>query len=206
VTLTIAGAVSSYDAQAGTFTLLGVSMHLVDGATFENGTLADMASGKVIAARGQFNGTVFDVSAVSFVPPAPSSPLFLSGVAGDVTATSFTLGALTIRIAPSTVVMPPSAALANGSRVEVVAEQTSDGLVALRIMVQRAPMSMALATGAIRDFVPPALFQVSGQPVDATNAIFVGGNAAKLADGVNVRVSGTLTEGVLKAAVVRFLR
>jgi hypothetical protein len=58
---------------------------------------------------------------------------------------------------------------------------------------------------ALTDYQSIADFRVRGVTIDATNATFVGGVAADLADGRRVRVTGTVSGRRLIATKVEFL-
>lgn len=209
VTIHLFGAVSQFDATAGTFRLLGIQMTLASDATFDNGTRADFGNGDLVEVTGMFNGTTFLVSNVHFFAPSPLA-IFISGTISDVTATGFTLNGTNVAIDSQTTIV--GGPLANGQFVEVQARcgattGTTPGcpLVATRVEV-RAPMATARLIGAVTDFMSVADFKVQGQAIDASGAMFKNGAAGDLANGKMVLIDGSLSGGKVLASTVVFLR
>ncbi|HTT11327.1 MAG TPA: DUF5666 domain-containing protein [Burkholderiaceae bacterium] len=208
VTFHLFGAVSDYNASAGTFRMVGIDMTLSSSATFENGTLADFGNGDLVQVTGMFNGTTFLVSDVRFFAPTPLS-IFISGTISDVTATAFTLNGTSIAInAQTTITGGP---LADGQFVQVQAQcasttSTTPGcaLVATSVEV-RAPMATARLIGPITDFVSQSSFKVQEQSIDASGATFKNGAASDLANGQQVLIDGNLSGGTVVATLVVFL-
>jgi hypothetical protein len=141
-------------------------------------------------------------------------------VAGDITGlasdgSSFQLGGLTVNVASTTRIVPDRAVLANGLRVVVWSEAPAVGntVTAKFIRVkwrQGNDRSDARVSGAITDCTPicDASFKVGGITVDASNAVFVNGGKADLANGRWVALRGTLdaTTNTLVATRVVFRR
>ncbi|HUL64072.1 MAG TPA: DUF5666 domain-containing protein [Burkholderiaceae bacterium] len=209
VTIRLVGAVSEFDATAGTFRLLGISMTLSSTATFDNGTLADFGNGDLVEVSGMFNGAVFVVSKVHFFAPTPLV-IFVSGTISNVTATGFMLNGTSIAIDAQTTI--DGGPLADGQFVQVEARcGATTGtapdcpLVATHIEV-RAPMATARLIGPITDFVSQSDFKVQDQPIDASGATFKNGAATDLANGKQVLIDGSLSGGTVIATTVVFLR
>jgi hypothetical protein len=197
------GTVSDYIAADGTFKLLGIPMQLAADARFSGGAKADFGNGDVVSVKGRFDGVRFVVSEVEFRPSASVPQVHLEGVASAVSASSLVVNGATVKITPSTKV--EGGALANGQRVEVDAQWIAGELSATKIEIEM-PGAMAMLRGPISDYTSRADFKVNGQKVDATAAVLKDGTEAKLANGVEVRVKGTLAAGVVKATEVQFLR
>ena len=139
----------------------------------------------------------------------------VAGLASD--GSSFQLGGLTIQVAAGTRLVPAGAVLANGLRVVVWSDTagnatTGSTVVAKIVRVKRHQESMndARVAGAITDCTPvcDASFKVGGITVDASNATFVNGTKAQLANGRWVELRGTLdaTTNTLVATRVVFRR
>jgi hypothetical protein len=203
MTVKFFGTVSEFDAAAGTFKLAGLSMTLSDGVVFKNGTAADFVDGARVQVKGSFDGTRFVVTEVEFKSALSAVLVHLEGVASEVGATSLVVNGATIQIAATTRI--EGGPLADGQRVEVVAQWVGGDLVATKIEVDEAGVEVRLS-GPITDFVSRADFKVADQRVDASAAELKNGDAAALANGALVRVRGTLDAGVVIATRVEFLR
>lgn len=94
----------------------------------------------------------------------------------------------------------------NGQRVAVIGSLRDGSVRAKSVAVVRPgePTVFTLG-GAITAFVAPNRFRVRGVLVDAGAAELVGGSAETLADGVRVRVNGTLLGQSIQASKVTFL-
>jgi hypothetical protein len=222
VAVTLAGTVSGYDptvAAPQPFTLHGFKMQLDATATFAGGTAADFKNGVFVQVTGTFTGLVLDVTAVTFPATDQTSLLFLRGVVSGLastggTATSFTLNKVTVTVTSTTTVV--NGPLADGQPVVVVAVPgaTADTVTAQRIVVMPShgmaggTASPGYLFGPISAFTSVASFTVDHQTVDASKATFLpaGASAADLAVGKVVAVQGTVTNGVVVATQVAFLR
>ncbi len=200
----LTGVVSDYDAAAGTFKLLGIPMQLATGATFDGGTLADLANGALVEVRGSFNGSVFMVVRVVFKPASLPLLIHIEGVISNVSATGFTLNGTEIRIDADTVIK--NGPLANGQRVEVKAQLVGTDIVAREVEVQ-IPGATAMLMGPLSGLDTVAkTFVVQGQTVAYSSSTeFRGGGEADLANGRIVRVNGALSAGVVNAATIQFI-
>lgn len=196
------GLVKDFDPAARTFTLLGIPMRLADTVRFDGGTLADFGNGDLVEVKGAFDGTAFVVTEVRFMSGMPPV-IYADGVIANVTATGFELNGATFKVTSATQIV--NGPLANGQRVEVVAQWVGGEVVALRVEVQVAG-AMARLMGPITDFVSKADFKVQGVAIDASAATFEGGTEADLANGKFVRVTGALDAGTVRASTVKFLR
>jgi hypothetical protein len=204
------GTVAGYDAQAGTFGLMGLDARLTDATTFRNGdatpaTRADFGNDDRVQVRGAFVSGVFVVSEVVFRSGPQRA---VDGIAGtayevDLGAGLFRLNGGVVRIGPATVVEGGRQNLRNGAKVEVAGTASADGMVASRVVVEGAEGdASSRVRGPVSDFASTASFRVAGQAVDASGAL-VEPAGATLADGRFAEVRGPVVEGVLKATSVR---
>lgn len=102
-----------------------------------------------------------------------------------------------------------AASLANGALVEIEGQFAQGTLVATAIEVKAGPRQVpppaaTTLSGVISDFVSASSFRVRDQAVDASAATFAGGNAADLANGREVVVTGLVDGSVLRAGSVSF--
>lgn len=210
------GAVASYDAESGTFTLANIilQMQINDATKFTNadGSVAlktDFAIGKRVSVRGNFVNGILIASEVRIMPMAWLMPAQVEGplYALNMTESSFKLNDTMIFYGAATVFENGSPSdLANGVRIHVTASQVGGKMVASKIEIQRSNASMVETLGAMNDFASNGNFMVAGQIVDASgNGVkFVNGSAADMAKGRLVVVSGTIIGGKMMANRVEF--
>ena len=99
--------------------------------------------------------------------------------------------------------------LSNGQYVSVHGTGYANGLIAadriqIRDRVSFPDASLLDLEGYVTDFVSVGNFAVSGQRVDASNAVFLNGVAADLKAGVKVGIEGVVANAVLLARKVTF--
>jgi Domain of unknown function (DUF5666) len=138
-------------------------------------------------------------------------------VAGNITGLSadgstFQIGGLTIKVDANTRIVPARAVLSEGLRVVVWSDtagaaSTGDTVTAkwLRVKHHQGTMPDARVSGAVTDCTPTcdASFKVGGISVDASNATFVNGSKADLANGRWVVLRGTLDAATNKLVATR---
>jgi hypothetical protein len=206
--LSLQGKIQSLNAALKTFSVAGTSMKLGDGTVYVNGTAADVANDKFVEVFTQKSVNGWEVKRLEF-KDASLIPLFLRGIASDVTATGFKLAGVAIAINASTLYEHGTvASLVDGIQVSVKARNLEDGgLTAVEVeIVPRAPANLVLSFGGlVSDYVSKASFRVAGQKVDASAASFVGGAEADLLNGKSVKVEGKPVDGVFKATKLTFL-
>lgn len=201
------------------FTLRGMTVDASE-ARFTGGVAADVGNGAKLAARGHVEGNVFKAEDIEFLAPAtaptkPASnaPHWAAGRAYDAVTYRFKLPNVGINYTAQTTIEGGTAAdITNG--VMVYAKGSFDpatrSINATWIEVVKADQRGPRATGPVSDYVSLANFRVGGQRVDATAATLVDGQAADLANGVPVMVTGSLVERdgerVLVAAKLRFMQ
>ncbi len=205
--LSLQGKIQSFNATLKTFSIAATSMKLGDGTVYVNGTAADVANDKLVEVQTTQGVNGWEVKRLEF-KDAASVPLFLRGIASDVTATGFKLAGVAIAINSSTKFEHGTvASLVDGTKVSVTARNLAvGGLTAAEVEIaERAPANLVLSvTGLVSDFVTKANFRVAGQKVDASAASFVGGAETDLLNGKSVTVEGKPTEGVFKASKLTF--
>lgn len=179
-------------------------------------SLADVKAGERVEVHGlpklDAAANKLYVQATRVERKADSVPFVrVTGTIANLAATTFDLGGLKVSYAATTRLIPADAKLANGQRVVVWSDAAVVGntLAAKAIRVRgELRADKAWIGGPITDCVAAcvAKFKVNGIEVDATDAKFANGDAAKLANGVLVRVRGTFDAATakVKAAQVVF--
>ncbi len=93
-----------------------------------------------------------------------------------------------------------------GTRVRVRGRMRTEILVADAIdIIDPAAQTEFVVDGEVAAFASVAAFQVRGESIDATQALFSGGDASNLANGKRVRVKGIAGPGRLTASEVLFV-
>jgi hypothetical protein len=174
-------------------------------------SLADLATGSVVEVHGDRAGNGDILATRVELKPAGMALVRVAGTAANVSGRSFSIGALSVDASAATLV-PAGSTLANGQRVVAWTDvpYTGGALAAkvLRIGASTiAPNATVTLDGVVGDFQGAASFRVSGVPVNAgqVNPI-TGGSAADLRNGLQVRVRGTFTGGVLSATSLEILQ
>ena len=213
---TFPGAVASYDAQSGTFTLANINlqMQINDATKFMNADggavlKADFAIGKRVLVLGNFVNGILIASEVRIVPTGGVMPAQANGAlyALNTTELSFKLNGTMISCGGATVFENGSQNdLANGMQVHVTASLVGGKMVASKVEIQRSNANMVDTLGAMNDFASNAHFIVAGQMVDASGSgvKFVNGSAADMARGRLVVISGMIIGGKMMANRVEF--
>ena len=121
---------------------------------------------------------------------------------------SFTINGLTVSIAGIAAGNRPQG-LANGMTVEAAGRNFASGTLAADRLRDRDRDRISYpdgdgleVEGYVADFVSIADFTLSGQAVNAANAVIKNGTAADIRDGVKVEAEGTMTSGVLIASTI----
>ncbi len=207
-----AGEVSNYSATTDTFRLMGVEMKLASTATFKNGDLttavkADFGNTDKVQVRGAFNAGVFVVTDVIF---RPGVGVVITRTEGGVTSVDLTSGVfkvngVTVRINNTTQFEGVASNLKTGTRVEVEGSLVNGELIARSVEFHDAEDNIrASVRGDLTDYGSLSDFRINGQAIDASKAVFEGGNAAALRNGAKVEAKGSVVNGVLIADKVRF--
>ncbi len=199
----IKGTISAYVSKAS-FKVAGQAVDAT-GATFDGGTAADLADGRVVEVVGTIVNGILIATKVSI--DAPSAPtLEIEGTITDfVTPANFKVAGQAVDASSATVKNGKAADLANGRKVEAKGPVVAGVLKATTVELKdTSEQEDAEAHGTITNFVSVANFQVAGRTIDASGATFEDGTAAKLANGVRVEVEGKLVGPILVAKKVSF--
>ena len=174
-------------------------------------SLADLAAGAVVEVHGDRAGNGDILATRVELKPAGLALVRVAGTAANVIGRSFSIGALSVDATSATLV-PAGATIANGQRVVAWTDvpYTGGALAAKIVRIGAstiAPNAAVTLDGVIGDFQGASSFRVSGVPVNAgqVNPI-TGGSAADLRNGLQVRVRGTFTGGVLGATSLEILQ
>jgi hypothetical protein len=172
--------------------------------------LGDLAGGAVVEVHGERADTGDILATRVELKPSGLSVTRVAGAASNVTGRNFYIGNLAVD-GTAAVFVPAGATVANGERVTVWTDAPYAGgaLAAKVVRVGELTIANSAAValdGAVGKFQSASNFRVSGIPVDAGSAAFVGGSAADLAGGRAVRVRGSFGNGALRASSVEFLR
>jgi hypothetical protein len=209
VPVRLVGVVSGYDAGAKTFTLLGIGMQLGASVTYSGGDVSALKDGALVEVAGTFDGTKLVVSAIRFIPTSTMPTASLTGTASNVVAPSggangsMMLGNATVTITPGTAM--EGGPLANGQVVQATVQiDPSTGTLTAQAITVVPTSTMVQLMGPITGFTSVSNFTVDGQTVDASNAKITAmmGASTDLAVGKIVRVTGTLSNGVVVASAV----
>jgi len=206
----------STDGDQLTLTVLGVTVIANRTTTiFDNVSFATLANNDLIEVSGLING-VGDLIASrierkgNFTPDV--SEIELKGIVSGATANSFTLaGFYTVNITGTTDVSELlGGSVTNGLQVEVKGTLNSDGdtISATRIKdeddffggANNNDIEVSLE-GIITNFNSAADFEVSGIPVNASNALLVPASMV-LANNLSIEIEGSIVNGVLIATEV----
>jgi len=202
----LTGYVSQYNAAAGSFAIgsntvtIGQATLRPAGAALANGALVTVWSNSAPVA----NIIAADAIRIKW-PQSASGNLTLSGpISAYVGLSNFKLRNVTVD-AGSATIAPAGASLGDGKYVVVNGsfDAATGKLNATSVTVYAPAANAAIELhGTVLNFVSSASFTVRGVVVDASAATFSGGNAAQLANGVFVVVTGAMDNNVVRAASV----
>ena len=207
------GPIASIDPVARRMVVLGIPVQ-AGAATIVDGVagMGSLAAGDVVEVWGFLDRAegVVRASRIERKAADPTEPYRIRAVVGglDAVARTFRIGALTVDYAGATLAGLPAAGLADGQLVRVQAGTPPtgnrwraawiDGIAASALGSAR----LARVEGTVNAFASASRFEVDGQAVDAGAATFTSGTASGLANGVRVRVVGTIVGGRVRAATV----
>ncbi|MFO1340101.1 MAG: DUF5666 domain-containing protein [Burkholderiaceae bacterium] len=212
-TVKLMGEVRDYDAAAGRFEFLGVTLKLADGVGFVDGTRDTLANGKRVQVTGVADkaGIVW-VSRVDFLPDLARQAAVVGGRVGDLAAGGFKLPGMAVSFNDDTVFEGGGRAdLANGLLVLAKGKYNAatKTVAATWIELITEDAYLPRVAGGIGEYHSPANFKIGPQRIDASKAVFIHGTAEDLAVGVLVEVVGQLVtvDGVrvLQASKLRCL-
>lgn len=187
----------------GTFVVLGQTVHVNSQTVYDGTTLELIAVNDLLEVSGPRNA---DGSVVASYIEAKLglAEYKVVGLAENATATTFTIGGLSVDYGSADTSDLAGGVVNNGDRVE--AETAPSGFTApSSFIADEVESADGTGIGAgerielegfITDFASPASFRVLNIPVTTTaGTVFENGSAASLANGVKVEVEGTVNSG-----------
>ena len=215
VDTSVRGPIASIDSATSSFKIRGISVQTDDKTVFEGASnLAALKVGDWVEVHGSvdFTNRVVQATRVEVKAPEDVGRLVLFGKATAVTATTFTLGDLSVDFSKARLIGFDGNVIPEGAVVRVRSNTSPVGnvLVASVVKAVKAPRLLdgtpAAVEGRVQQYKSISDFLVSGTAVDATNAEFQNGSAADLSEGKRVIVYGTLADGKIIAKKLRFFR
>ena len=206
ITTEIVGPVAAVDLAAGTFTVLGQTVHVDEATVFDErlpGALASLVPGSVVAVHGRQRSASGGVDATRIEPSATTAWQLRGPVtAVDPAARTLHIGGGAFGYGTAAGAVP---AVGDIVRLRLPALPGTGGrfeVAAIAAGVRALPdRERARLRGSVTAFTSIASFHVDGVPVDAAAAAFPDGSAG-LALGARVEVEGSSSAGVLRARVV----
>ncbi len=209
------GPISAMNATAGTFSILGLGVTTSASTVYADvAGLSGLANGSNVEVYGLRNGNTIAASRIELKTPAAGATVIklrgaISGLSAS--ASTFTVGNTTVNFANATVT-PSAAALADGVFVKISSTALPTGAVvaANKVHVIGARQfglehgSRSELEGLVSGYQSISNFTIAGVTVDATNATFLRGTAAALANGARLEIKGTVSNGILIARLVKF--
>lgn len=211
----VQGPISNLNVGAGTFSILGFDITVSSATVFEDlSGLSALVNGNIVEVHGTRSGNAITATRIERKTPGVGDTLIkirgqISGL--NPTTSTFTMGTVTVNYAGAQV-SPNTGALAEGGFVKVRSTLSATGntVTATRIqVVGTRPFGFADGgkselEGVVSDFVSLSQFKVSGIAVNASNASFVRGQAASIANGTRLEVKGVYSNNVITASKVKF--
>lgn len=183
-------------------TVLGVTVTVTPTTVFDNVTgLGTLAANDRVEIYG-IPGTAGTLTATR-IEKTGNTEAKLIGTVQNASATSFTLGGITVQYLPAALIGLP--AVTNGATVRVrgnVVNATTISATAVRSANLTAPAANGQAAeveGVITGFTDPTHFSVNGVSVVVGSGVAVQGTPAL---GARVEITGTFTNGALTATKV----
>ncbi|AZN36442.1 DUF5666 domain-containing protein [Iodobacter ciconiae] len=209
VMVRVVGAVSALDNIAKTLVLSGLTVNFSsaklrpEGVLLENGQLIAAWSDQAVSTSG-----VMIAKAVKVKKPQAGDGLKMQIgglIAGlDSKAVSFKIGEVLVDASKARFESGVLAELANGKAVRVGGVWQTDKLVATGVkFVKDSTDAKVELKGSLTDFISLASFKVRGALVDASTAKIEGGTADNLANGVLVKLEGSIASGVVQAKTLK---
>ncbi|MDM0116956.1 DUF5666 domain-containing protein [Variovorax sp. J22R133] len=196
------GAITSSDLAAGTFVVLGINVITDSGTVW--GNLSALEPGVAVTVWGLPAGPGA-LRATRVEHHAPETPI-LSGTVQNVAPGTFMLGGLTI---DTRAAKTEAGALTSGVNVRVRADaQPSSGVLKASSVELWYPLSLNNGArrqlgGVVTEYAGASFFRLLGIPVDASSAKVSGAPLTSLANGVEVDVAGTVSNGILLATKIK---
>ena len=195
------------------FTIDATSAH------FSNGTVADLAVGRVVRVEGTVVNGILNAKSVEFddesdddgggKPPGGAEQDAVEGaISGFVSPASFVVHGLTVDASAATFVKGAVTDLANGKVVKVIGPRSGTAMKATKVTFDAGDASdteIDDVDGGISAFTSAADFVVGGRTIDASAATFANGAASDLAVGKVVKVLGIRIGSSMRATKVTFV-
>lgn len=206
------GEVQSFVPGADTFKLMGVNMKLASTAVFKNSDQtpsqkSEFGNTDRVRVKGAFEAGVFIATEVIFTPGLSAVITRTEGGITTVDATKgvFKINGTIVRTTNNTQFSGSTTNIKTGAQVEVEGTVVNGELVATKIEFKDAEDNIKAAVrGEVSDYVAISNFRLNGQKVNAANVRFEAGNAALIANGVQMEAKGKVVDGVLIADAVKF--
>jgi Domain of unknown function (DUF5666) len=133
----------------------------------------------------------------------------LGGIVSDfVSPASFMLNGIKVDASKAVYKNGSATDLVNGAAIRAKGSVTGGLFSASEVEFKRLPNAEAAGIsvkGFVTDYISASNFKLRGQVIDASKAIFEGGNAASLANGAFVEATLSLVGGALVASKVEFI-
>lgn len=209
VMVRVVGVVSALDNTAKTLVVSGLTVNFSgaklrpDGVVLENGQLVAAWSDQAISAA-----SVMTAKALKVKKPQAGDGLKMQ-IGGliaslDTKVVSFKLGEVVVDASKAKFEGGVVTDLANGKPVRVGGVWQTDKLVASGVkFVKDSTDAKVSLSGVVTDFISLASFKVRGALVDGSAATFDGGAASNLANGVQVKIEGSVSNGTVQAKTVK---
>jgi Domain of unknown function (DUF5666) len=209
------GPISSLNASAGTFSLFGIAISVDSKTVFADvAGISALANGNIVEVYGLRNGNTVTATRIERKTLVAGDVVvkLRGAITGlNTSASTFNLAGLVVSFAGAQV-LPNVSSLADGGFVAVNSTSALSGntLTASRVTALGAsPVSFddnakSELEGVISAFISSSQFNVGGVTVNASNAVFVRGTVASLANGGRVEIKGTYSNNILNARLVKF--
>ena len=197
----VQGPISAINANAGTVTVLGLTISLKASTIFEGfSALTNLQAGDFIEVYGLENANGLLATRVEKKTGTPELRLVGALQNLDTTAKTFTLRGITINYQNAKL---GNVTLANDTLVRVKGTLVNNIIVASKVKAAKGKPSIKEAEhaeleGLVSNFVSMAQFEVLGMKVDASKL----SPAVALVNGTRVEVEGVVTNGVLIASKI----
>ncbi len=197
---------------AASFKLRGTVVDAsASGVVFTGGTVADLGAGAWLLVKGKVSGERITADSVEFQSPPVDKPVTLKGEVREFDAAtgSFHFLGATLKLANNVVVEGGALVnLVNGKRVEATGTPGADGVVLVSKLVFLGDLASAASVlGGRLSSLGTTSFKLAGVTVNYAGAVFEGGTAANLADGVPVLAKGVVngTSRVMSATWIEIV-
>lgn len=212
----VEGPISAIDTVAGTFTVLGQLVRTDSGTSFDDDISPASLAGLSVADTVEVTGFILadgSVNATRISLKPASAGLEVTGIASNVTATTFEINSLTVDYSSAMLEDFPGGAPENGQLVEAKGMNVNASGVLLATSVEFEgnnfgddDVDQVEIEGFITRFVSATDFDVEGVPVTTSaQTAFENGALADLALNVKVEVEGNFnTAGMLVADKIEF--